>query len=159
MDICIIAGQGKLPKILANKSKDSLVICVKGLSNLRDFENPKEEILISELDKVIKLLVKYNIKLYNWPDDFKKYKSYPNIDGALVWDPPDEIWSYFPNCKIIQSLGAGVDHILKRKYPKNVNIIKLQDPNLASQMAEYAIMSVLMCQRKYFQYIDSLEYF
>jgi len=103
------------------------------------------------------ILVKYNIKLYNWPDDFKKYKSYPNIDGALVWDPPDEIWSYFPNCKIIQSLGAGVDHILKRKYPKNVNIIKLQDPNLASQMAEYAIMSVLMCQRKYFQYKTNMK--
>ena len=62
MDICIIAGQGKLPKILANKSKDSLVICVKGLSNLKDFENTGEEIHISELDKVINLLIKYNIK-------------------------------------------------------------------------------------------------
>ena len=62
MDICIIAGQGNLPKILAKKSKDSLVICVKGLSNLKDFHNPREEIIITELDKIIKLLTKYNIK-------------------------------------------------------------------------------------------------
>ncbi len=76
MDICIIAGQGKLPKILANKSKDSLVICVKGLSNLRDFENPKEEILISELDKVIKLLIKYNIKKILFSGKFYRPESF-----------------------------------------------------------------------------------
>ena len=62
MNICIIAGQGNLPKILANKSKDSLVICIKGLSNLRDFQNPREEVLITQLDKIVELITKYNIK-------------------------------------------------------------------------------------------------
>ncbi len=61
------------------------------------------------------ILLKYNLKLVNFTNDFNKNKTYPNIIGALVWDPPDELWQYFPNIKIIQSLGAGVDHILKKK--------------------------------------------
>ena len=103
------------------------------------------------------ILINHNMNLYNWPDDFKKNSIYSNINGALVWDPPDEIWKYFPNIKIIQSLGAGVDHILRKKIPENVNIIKLHDPNLSNQMAEYALMSVLMCKRKYFQYSKNMS--
>jgi len=103
------------------------------------------------------ILINHNINLYNWPDDFKNNSTYSNINGALVWDPPDEIWNHFPNIKIIQSLGAGVDHILRKKFPKNVNIIKLHDPNLSNQMAEYALMSVLMCKRKYFQYSKNMS--
>ncbi|MFL2683855.1 MAG: NAD(P)-dependent oxidoreductase [Alphaproteobacteria bacterium] len=102
------------------------------------------------------ILINHNMNLYNWPDDFKKNSTYSNINGALVWDPPDEIWKHFPNIKIIQSLGAGVDHILRKKIPENVNIIKLHDPNLSNQMAEYALMSVLMCKRKYFQYSNNM---
>ena len=102
------------------------------------------------------ILIKHNINLYNWPDDFKKNSTYININGALVWDPPDDIWKHFPNIKIIQSLGAGVDHILRKIIPENVNIIKLNDPNLSYQMAEYALMSVLMCKRKYFQYSNNM---
>ena len=70
------------------------------------------------------ILKKYDINLYNWPKEFTKKNPYPNINGALVWDPPDEIWSNFPNIQIVQSLGAGVDHILNKNYPKNINIIK-----------------------------------
>ena len=103
-------------------------------------------------DKWKDILLKHNIKLYNWPNDFKKDNTYTNITGALVWDPPDSIWNYFPNIKIIQSLGAGVDHILKKQFPKNANIIKINDPDLSNQMAEYTVMAVLMCKRKYFQY-------
>lgn len=98
------------------------------------------------------ILLKQNINLYQWPDDFIKNKYYPNINTALVWDPPEEMWKFFPKLKIIQSLGAGVDHILNKSYPKDAHIIKLSDPNLSNQMADYILMSVLMCHRKIFQY-------
>ena len=97
-------------------------------------------------------LLKFNIILHKWPDNFDKDIIYPNIQGALVWDPPSEMLSCFPNLNIIQSLGAGVDHILDKAFPKNINIIKLNDPDLSNQMAEYLLMSVLMCYRKFFQY-------
>ena len=98
------------------------------------------------------ILIKQNIKLFMWPKDFNINTLYPNINGALVWDPPEDMWQSFPNLKIIQSLGAGVDHILKKPFPKGVHILKLSDPNLSNQMAEYVLMSVLMCHRKFFQY-------
>ena len=52
---------------------------------------------------------------------FKKEKVYtPNnkldyskIDYAIVWNLPDKIYSKLNNIKIIFSLGAGVDHIIK----------------------------------------------
>jgi len=97
-------------------------------------------------------LLKQNINLLNWPEDFLKDRFYPNIEGAIVWDPPDEIWNFFPNLKIIQSLGAGVDHILSKSFPINVPIIKLNDPDLNNQMAEYVLMSVLFCYRNFFKY-------
>jgi glyoxylate/hydroxypyruvate reductase len=98
------------------------------------------------------ILIKQNIKLFMWPKDFNINTLYPNINGALVWDPPEDMWQSFPNIKIIQSLGAGVDHILRKPFPKNVHLLKLNDPNLSNQMAEYVLMSVLMCHRKFFQY-------
>jgi len=113
-------------------------------------------VFYSEWDPYIKwkkVLSVYNIMLHKWPDDFIKTKIYPKIEGALVWDPPSEMWAYFPKIKIIQSLGAGVDHIIKNNYPKDVNIIKLNDPNLGNQISEYVLMSVLMCYRKFFQYL------
>ena len=102
-------------------------------------------------DKWKNILAPYNIKLFNWPDDFTKNNLYNDIEGALVWDPP-KIWNHFPNLKIIQSLGAGVDHILKNPYPKNVIILKLSDIDLQNQMADYALMSVLLCQKNIFNY-------
>ena len=98
------------------------------------------------------ILLHHNIRLFNWPDDFNNNKNYSNIDGALVWDPPELMWNVFPNIKIIQSLGAGVDHIITKYYPKEAIILKLTDPDLGNQMADYALMSVLMCQRKFFNY-------
>jgi len=113
-------------------------------------------VFYSEWDPYLKwkkILSVYNIILHKWPDDFIKNKIYPKVEGALVWDPPFEMWSCFPKIKIIQSLGAGVDHIIKNNYPKDVNIIKLNDPNLSNQISEYVLMSVLMCYRKFFQYL------
>jgi glyoxylate/hydroxypyruvate reductase A len=103
-------------------------------------------------EKWKKILLPYKIKLFNWPDDFKNKDKYYNIDGALVWDPPENIWEYFPNIKIIQSLGAGVEHIINNPYPKDSIILKLIDPDLGNQMADYALMAVLMCQRNFFNY-------
>ena len=115
-------------------------------------------VFYSKMDSYIKwknVLQKKNILLYKWPDDFNKTKMYPYICGALVWNPPQSMWKSFPEIKIIQSLGAGTDHILSNRYPKNINIIKLEDPNLSSQMSEYVLMATLMCHRKIFQYSNN----
>ena len=117
-------------------------------------KNHTEILFYSQWDSIQewqKLFEKKNVKLLNWPTDFLK-KKYHDIKYAIVWDPPKELWKLFPNIKLIQSLGAGVDHILSKNPPKNCIITRLEDPNLTNQMTEYAIFAVLMCYRKYFQY-------
>jgi len=99
-----------------------------------------------------KVFLNKNIKLLNWPNDFKNKKH--EIKYAIVWDAPNSLWRQFPNIKLIQSLGAGVDHILSKNYPKNSIITRLEDPDLTKQMTEYTFLSVLMCYRRFFNYLD-----
>lgn len=109
----------------------------------------------SEWDSIVdwqKVFLGKNIKLLNWPNDFKNKYNKKDICYAIVWDPPNELFNDFPNLKLIQSLGAGVDHILTKNFPKNCVITRLEDPDLTNQMTEYALLSVLMCYRRYFQY-------
>ena len=40
-------------------------------------------------------------------------REFHKVDIAIVWNLPDNILCKLPNLKIIFSLGAGVDHILK----------------------------------------------
>jgi glyoxylate/hydroxypyruvate reductase len=98
------------------------------------------------------VLLEYNIRIKEWPIAFNKKNTYTDIQGALVWDPPEDMWSCFPKLELIQSLGAGVDHILSKSYPKNIPIIKLNDPDLNDQMVEYVLMSVIYCHRNFFKY-------
>ena len=92
-----------------------------------------------------------NISLLQWPDEIIN----PNtIKIALVWDAPLEFWNSFPNLRLVHSLGAGVDHIDTSNIDSKIKITRLVDPDLSSQMAEYIIMSVLICQRNFFCYLQ-----
>ncbi len=62
MKIAIIAGQGELPKILAQHSPDIFIICINGLSNLKDFKNPKTSLFITEVEKLLHVLKKNQIE-------------------------------------------------------------------------------------------------
>ena len=90
-----------------------------------------------------------NINLLQWPNQI----IYPEkIEVALVWDAPVKFFQDLKNLKLVHSLGAGVDHINYNILEKDIKISRLVDPDLSSQMAEYAIMSVLICQRNLFNY-------
>ena len=101
----------------------------------------------SDVDKIepwTSLLRKKGIDLVPWPSQKHNFK---NIKYVIVWNPPKHMWKDFPNLKLIQSLGAGVDHILKSEPPRHINICKLIDPDLTEQMVHYALLAILMCHR------------
>ena len=59
-----------------------------------------------------------------WPDSGKP----EDIEVALVWKHPPGALLGLPNLKLIQSLGAGVDHIfMDPRLPTNVPIARLVD--------------------------------
>lgn len=77
-------------------------------------------------------------------------RSFPNdtnrdeISFALTWRHPYGIFKDYPNLKCISSMGAGVDHLLRDPdLPKQVSIVRLVDPYLAQDMAEFVLALIM----------------
>ncbi len=72
-----------------------------------------------------------------------------DIHYAACWLPPANVMKGFPNLKVIFSLGAGVDAILSDPtLPHNLPLVRVNDPDLTSQMSEFVVMHVLMHHRQ-----------
>lgn len=81
-----------------------------------------------------------------WPDQLGNVS---DIKYAAAWLPPANVMKSFPNLKLICSLGAGVDAILgDPTLPRDVPIVRVNDPDLTTRMSEYIVMHVLMHHRQ-----------
>ena len=90
-----------------------------------------------------------NRDLRFWPEIGDK----AGIDYALVWHPAPGLLASLPNLKLIVSLGAGVDHILRDpELPACVPIVRLVDPYMTQAMSEYIALQVLRLHRQDFAY-------
>jgi glyoxylate/hydroxypyruvate reductase len=75
------------------------------------------------------------------------------IDHALVWRPAPGLLASLPNLKLILSLGAGVDHLLRDPLlPRALPIVRLVDPYLTDAMSEYVVLQVLRLHRQDLEY-------
>jgi len=84
-----------------------------------------------------------------WPDIGDKAA----IDYALVWHPEPGLLASLPRLKLIVSLGAGVDHVLRDpSLPADVPILRLVDPYMTQAMSEYVVLQVLRLHRLDFDY-------
>ncbi len=75
---------------------------------------------------------------------------YPNVkDNAAVtfvicWKPPRNVLLKFPNIKVIQSVGASIDHITQSQVlPEEVTITRIVDEKLSNDMWEFLLAIVL----------------
>jgi glyoxylate/hydroxypyruvate reductase A len=76
-----------------------------------------------------------------------------DIEYALVWTPIGEVLRTLPNLKVIFSLGAGVDHLLKQEgLRRDVPIVRMVDPALTQGMSEYLVFHVLRYHRRMSDY-------
>jgi glyoxylate/hydroxypyruvate reductase A len=70
------------------------------------------------------------------------------IEAALVWRPQAGALAQLPNLRVIQVLGAGVDHVLNDPaVPPRVTIVRLVDPGMTVAMGEYVELQVLRLHR------------
>jgi glyoxylate/hydroxypyruvate reductase A len=66
------------------------------------------------------------------------------IQMAAVWKHPKESLRAYPNLRAVQGLGAGVDFILEDPHlPPDLPVMRIVDPNLAGDMAEYVLTQCL----------------
>jgi glyoxylate/hydroxypyruvate reductase A len=81
-----------------------------------------------------------------WPDDVDKTE----VDFVLCWKHPHGALSHYPNLRCISSMGAGIDHLLADPFfPKNVPVVRLIDPNLATAMFDYVNAAVMYYLREF----------
>lgn len=79
-----------------------------------------------------------------WPDTGEA----DEIDVALVWRAEAGMLAGFPNLRLIQSLGMGVDHVFADPdLPPGVPVARLIDPDMVRQMSEYVLHAVLRHHR------------
>ncbi|WP_462173923.1 2-hydroxyacid dehydrogenase [Pseudoalteromonas xiamenensis] len=113
----------------------SLLVCVPNRDNSK------------LIDKLQQLLPDTDIQI--WPD----ITSFEKIEVVLAWNAPSSLWSQLPNLKLVQSYGAGVDSIDFDSLPEGVQVARIVDTSLATDMAEYVLTHVLAHKLRLTQYI------
>ncbi|MBL8328885.1 MAG: glyoxylate/hydroxypyruvate reductase A [Rubrivivax sp.] len=82
------------------------------------------------------------------PDDARQ-----RIEAAVVANPPPGSLTGLPRLRLIQSLWAGVDRLLRDpSLPPDVPIARMVDPQMTRAMVETALWAVLSLQRGFFAY-------
>ncbi len=83
------------------------------------------------------------------------YPDIPNpaaVELAVVWKHPSGSLQEFPNLRVVHSLGAGVEHLLKDPLmPEGLQLCRIVDPELAKGMCHYAAMAVLNIHKQWWQ--------
>lgn len=86
---------------------------------------------------------------------------YPNVknkeavDFVICWKPIKNVFEQFPNIKIIQSVGASIEHITTSQTINNDSIItRIVDERLSNDMWEFLLTIVLLELKNAKTYIE-----
>jgi glyoxylate/hydroxypyruvate reductase A len=78
------------------------------------------------------------------------------IDAAVCWYPPHGVLARLPQLKLVQSLAAGIDHIVADpQLPRQVPLCRIVDPQMATGMKAYVAWAVIAQQRRMQGYVES----
>jgi glyoxylate/hydroxypyruvate reductase len=75
-----------------------------------------------------------------------------SIVYAATWKHPPGLLATLPNLKLIFSLGAGVDHLMRDPKLPSVPILRVADPDLTFRMGEWVLLHTLMVHRQHARY-------
>lgn len=76
-----------------------------------------------------------------------------DVRFAMGWGNPPGFWAQFPRLEVIQSLGAGVEKILADPdLPPQVRVVRMIDPTLEEEMADFVLARVLHHHRLLHRY-------
>ncbi|SEL49741.1 glyoxylate/hydroxypyruvate reductase A [Aquimarina amphilecti] len=106
---------------------------------------PWKKVLTSKLPNAI-------IELYPTVEDIAA------VDFVVCWKPEKNILMQFPNIKVIQSVGASIDHVTNSQViPKNSKITRIVDTKLSRDMWEFLLTIVLTQLKNTKTYLQQQE--
>lgn len=83
----------------------------------------------------------------------KKIEVYPDIEDKskveflITWKPNEGYVNEFPNLKVVQSVGAGIDHLLHTPLSDDIRITRIVDPALKQDMFEFILTNILISMK------------
>ncbi|WP_202978031.1 2-hydroxyacid dehydrogenase [Pseudomonas nabeulensis] len=78
------------------------------------------------------------------------------IDVAVCWFPPPGVLASLPRLRLIQSVGAGIEHLLHDPLlPRHLPAFRIIDPQMAEGMAAYVSWAVISAQRGMSRYTEA----
>ena len=78
------------------------------------------------------------------------------IDAAVCWYPQHGLLARLPRLQLVQSLGAGIDHIMADPdLPRGLPVCRIIDPQMASGMRAYVAWAVIAHQRGMQSYLEN----
>lgn len=88
-------------------------------------------------DKLAELLPETKVEIY------PEIENPNDVEFIVTWKPHVGYVNEFPNLKVVQSVGAGIDHLLHTLIPSTINITRIVDPALKHDMFEHVLTCVL----------------
>ncbi len=86
-------------------------------------------------------------------DIFSASEDAVNAEFLVCWKPEKDQLKAFKNLKVIQSLGAGVDHIFDTNtVEKGVKVVRIIDERLSADMWEYTLAATMFYLKDFAQY-------
>lgn len=85
-----------------------------------------------------------NLDVEIWPN----VENPERVQFAVAWNQPKNVFDSYSNLKVISSLGAGADHLLKDStISDDIIFTKVFDPSMVTQMNDYVhscVLSILL---------------
>lgn len=86
------------------------------------------------------------------PNETWTFEPGPDVEAAIVANPPHGALQGMPNLRLIQSVWAGVDRLMQDPtLPEGVPLARMVDPAMNEAMAQTALWAVLGLQRRFFE--------
>ena len=76
------------------------------------------------------------------------------ITCAVAWTCPPDLFARHPNLRLLISVGAGVDQLDLTAIPPHVQVVRMLEPGLPEQMAEYCTLATLALHRDLPAYVS-----
>ncbi|KAL4420433.1 hypothetical protein ABPG75_010089 [Micractinium tetrahymenae] len=101
-------------------------------------------------DRWVQYLRAAGLRVRAYPEDTEgPGADLSRVEFAICWKPAPGLLKQCPNLKGIQSMGAGVDHMIDEpSLPRHVPLLRVIDPLMSERMATWVLWGVINCQRK-----------
>ena len=94
-------------------------------------------------------------RLHRIDTEVQELDALGEIEAVVCWSPPPGLLARMPRLRLVQSVGAGTDHITRDPALPDVPVRRIVDPDMADGMNAYVAWAVVHGQRHMGSYLES----